>query len=230
MKNSSLKSKEMVHLKLSMSHKIGKNQNSAIALFTDEGNVPTTFTLNLDDKTNKWKKQVSNRIKSTLYSVAVKNGCVFVSGGLHPNKKDPTNEVYLYTLEKWLRLPDMRCARYKHALTCCANLLVAVGGIGCDENRITSIETFDFDKWKNDGNKTKWKTSKINLLSQNFNHFAITVNSLFTSSEKQNKQKVLSPKSKRKLGIISLEEVVTSPVRASSQRIRKAFSGTKDIS
>lgn len=55
---------------------------------------------------------------------------------------------------------------------------------------VTSIETFDFDKWKNDGNKTKWKTSKINLLSQNFNHFAITVNSLFTSSEKQNKQKV----------------------------------------
>lgn len=45
MKNSSLKSKEMVHLKLSMPHKIGKNQNSAIALFTDEGNVPTTFTL-----------------------------------------------------------------------------------------------------------------------------------------------------------------------------------------
>lgn len=45
MKNSTLISKEMVHLKLPLSHKIDKNQNSAIALFTDEGNVPATFTL-----------------------------------------------------------------------------------------------------------------------------------------------------------------------------------------
>ena len=44
-KNSNLASKQMMHLKSPMSHKIVKKQNKAIALLTDNNGVISTITL-----------------------------------------------------------------------------------------------------------------------------------------------------------------------------------------
>jgi len=184
---------------------------------------PKTFLSHFRPDSNKWQYMEKTPIRFLNYAVTASDGVLFVSGGQDLTAtKFVSPETYMLIEGKWNRLPDMKVARYNHALGYHKNHLIAIGGNNNDQDSITSIEVLDLTKWKNDA-KTKWKINKLCLPTPNaclsFNPIFLRLNSNKDQKSEKGKKSYGS-----RLGASSLQESVSSPAKSSSIKLKRVLS------
>ncbi|KAH9392024.1 hypothetical protein TYRP_022295 [Tyrophagus putrescentiae] len=121
----------------------------------DNNDHPLCSCERYDSQLNEWSTVADmNRVRACA-SAAVINGCIYVAGGWN----ERSVSKYCPETDTWREVAPMTTGRHFFALTSFAGRLWAIGGLGGDDQPLSSCESYDpvTDTWREEAPLKEWR-------------------------------------------------------------------------